>query len=94
MVAQTAREDVGSDVPRPDGDYGGVLTQLRRQPSAIELAREKLRQASTDTARSEATAELRQALEDYFDQDMESRQKSLDDIRQRLVGNGSSATKA
>jgi hypothetical protein len=52
---------------------------------AIRQASEKLRDAEGDEARSEAEAELRNLLDQYFDDDLERREGELKEMEDRLA---------
>jgi hypothetical protein len=50
----------------------------------VANAYRKLQAAKTDEAVATATSETREALSEYFDRDLESRQKELDEVRHGL----------
>ena len=57
----------------------------RQSRAEIDAARRELRNATTDEARAAATDKLREALNTYFDKDLEARKKSLEDLRKRIA---------
>jgi len=57
---------------------------LKAAMSRVKEARRKLQGADTQEDESEATTGLREALDEYFDLDMELRQKELDEVKKGL----------
>jgi hypothetical protein len=76
---------VGKTIELPDG--GRMLMGKIRvnAKDSIRQAAEKLRDAKGNEARSEAEKELRDLLEQYFDDDLQSRQAELGEMEDRLA---------
>jgi hypothetical protein len=69
----------------PLATLAGELPGAQQSRGAIEQARRQLRKAESDEDKSAAVNKLREALGDYFDRDLEAREKSLDKLRKRLT---------
>ena len=69
----------------PGGPVGRQIDPLTAALNRVNKARSRLQGAESEEDESKATTELREALGEYFDRDMEFRQKELDEVKKGLV---------